>query len=298
MIKMKPIIKWAGGKSQIKDKIIDLFPKCIDQYHEIFVGGGSILFGVLERVRNKDMIVNEFYAYDLNKTLIYLYKNIQKFPQEVYDEIENLKSKYLNILNLKGNKNPQHLEDALTSRESFYYWTRKQYNNFSNIDKCSIRGTAYFIFLNKTCFRGLYRIGPNGFNVPYGNYKNPSIIDKEHLIELCNLIQNVNFIHQDFSQSLSQPQHKNNFIYLDPPYVPLNKNSFTKYNSMDFNLDIHKKLFSMCKQLDIKFIMSNSNTSFVLDEFRDYKIIYIDVKRRINSKNPNSMIKEVVIISL
>jgi DNA adenine methylase len=211
----KPIIKWVGGKTQIIDKVMDLFPNAIYNYHELFLGGGSVLLALLQKIKDKKIIVNgSINAYDINETLINLYKNIQTKPDEVLVEIKKIIDVYNGIdgnsttVNRIGNS----LTEATTSKESFYYWIRKQFNNFSQTNKNTPMGTSYFIFLNKTCFRGIYREGPNGFNVPYGNYKNPEIINEEHLKRVSILIKDVNFYCSNFESSFENINKKILFI--------------------------------------------------------------------------------------
>ena len=156
-----------------------------------------------------------------------------------------------------------------------------------------------FIFLNKTCFRGVFRVGPKGFNVPYGHYKNPEIINKEHLDKVHELIKDVIFECSDFSVSLSKVE-SNDFVYLDPPYAPENVNSFVGYTENGFKIENHKKLFGLIHELtetNIKIMLSNSDVNLVRENFLNekYKIISILCKRSINSKNPDSKAKEVII---
>lgn len=298
---IKPILKWVGGKTQIIDKLINDFPKEINNYHEIFLGGGSVLLTLLYYNKNNLIKINgNIYAYDLNEPLIYLYKNIQNDYLNLYDIIYNIILEFNQCHNNNEiNRNPLNLEEAKNNKENYYYWIRNKYNNLSNEDKKSLLGSALFIFLNKTCFRGIFRIGPNGFNVPYGNYKNPEIINKYHLEEIHNLIQNVIFECKDFSLSLSNIQ-LNDFVYLDPPYVSNNNNSFVGYTLNGFNIDNHNKLFELIHQLtdnNIKILLSNLDVPFVRENFSNekYKILSISCKRSINSKNPNSKINEVII---
>lgn len=281
----KPIIKWVGGKTQILDFILGHFPDNINEYHEIFVGGGSVLLGVLTELDIKNV-----YAYDINPVLIHMYKNIQSRPDELYDSIMDRCRVFFSIPTLKGDKSPTTLEDALLSRESMYYWYRKEYNDMTDYE--SVHTSALFIFLNKTCFRGLYREGPRGFNVPYGNYKNPTIIDRNQLFEVHHLIKNVVFEHVSFEHSIPRSVHSDDFIYLDPPYVPECTSSFTNYTHRVFNHDV---LFEECKKIKGRFMMSNSNTEYVVNNFTDYTIIPIECKRRINSKNPESTTVELVV---
>jgi DNA adenine methylase len=165
--------KAVGGKSQIIDKIIENFPNEINNYYEPFVGGGSVLLTLLTYSKNNLIKINgKINAYDINDTLINMYKNIQNSHLELYYEIQKIINEYNNCgVDEMINREAENLEEAMLNKENYYYWIRKNYNIRKDID--SISYSAMFIFLNKTCFRGLYRIGPNGFNVPYGNYKNP-----------------------------------------------------------------------------------------------------------------------------
>ena len=159
---VKPLLKWVGGKTQILEEVLKEFPREMNNYREIFLGGGSVLLGVLE---NPDIVIKgHVYAYDSNEALVNVYKNIQSRHEELYKEIQCIG----------------------TVNEERYYELRKEYNEL--IDKSTVKSSALFIVLNKTCFRGVYRIGPKGFNVPYGHYKNPEIINKEHLEKVHRLI--------------------------------------------------------------------------------------------------------------
>jgi DNA adenine methylase len=297
----KPILKWVGGKTQIINKLIGYFPTSINNYHEIFIGGGSVLFALLYLVKNNIITVNgTINAYDFNNHLISMYKIIQTKPKKLYKSIQKLINTYNGIAELNNciaNKKPSTDEEGTSSKESYYYWIRKQFNSKNNKKITDVDYAAMFIFLNKLCFRGLYRVGPNGFNVPYGNYKNPSIIDYDHLIEIHNLIQNVNFVHADFSQSMKNIV-EGDFVYLDPPYAPENNKSFVSYTSDGFDLEQHEKLFNMCKELkNVMFMMSNADVELVRISFPNYNIESIECKRSINSKNPSAKTKEVIIKS-
>lgn len=293
----KPVLKWVGGKTQIIDKIINKFPKKIESYHELFIGGGSILFALLNEINNKNIVVkNTINAYDLNETLINLYKNIQKKSDDVITEINKIITEFNNINGDIINRKPTKIEEAKTSKESYYYWIRSKFNKLSQEDKNKVIGTVYFIFLNKTCFRGVYREGPNGFNVPFGHYKNPSIIDENHIKEVSKLIEKVNFIHSGFDNSFKNI-NKKDFLYLDPPYAPENTTSFVGYTNNGFDINQHELLFRLCK--DYKFLMSNADVELVRNNFKDKKFMIesINCKRTINSKKPNATTKEVLIKS-
>ena len=163
------------------------------------------------------------------------------------------------------------------------------------MEKCE--SSAIFMILNKTCFRGMYREGPKGYNVPYGHYKNvPEIITKEELDNISNLIKDVIFTSDDFSDAIGKIE-KGDFSYLDPPYAPENKKSFVGYVRDGFDIDKHNQLFSSIKKKegDTKFVISNAKVKLVLDSFQDYSIEDIVARRAINSKDPSSKTIEVII---
>jgi DNA adenine methylase len=175
----RPILKWVGGKTQILDKLINEFPINIDNYREIFLGGGSVLLTLLSYVKSGIIKVNgTIYAYDLNEPLINMYKNIQSNHNKLYDELQKLIREFNSCGNGEINRKPKNIDEAQIAKENYFYWIRSEYNKLSLDDKKTTLGSAMFIFLNKTCFRGIFRVGPNGFNVPYGNYNNPEIINK------------------------------------------------------------------------------------------------------------------------
>lgn len=291
----QPLLKWVGGKTQIMDKVVDKFPKEMNNYHEFFLGGGSVLLALLSlQKEGKIKIKGKIYAYDLNSNLINLYKNIQSNKDELFKIISEHKSVFDSIKGTEINRKPKNLSEAKTSKESYYYWLRSQYNQ---MDKDTIECSALFLFLNKTCFRGVYREGPNGFNVPYGHYKNLSIISQDELNAVSDLIKNVEFKESDFRKSFNNLK-KGDFVYLDPPYAPENTKSFVGYTSDGFNLDAHKTLFDEILKLNekkIKFVMSNAKVSLVTDTFKDYQSQDILARRAINSKKPESTTTEIII---
>jgi len=292
----KPFLKWVGGKTQIIHDIIQKIPTEFNNYHELFLGGGSVLFAVLSLQRQgKITIKNKLYAYDINESLINVYKHVQSNKDELFQFITFYINEYDSITGVIINRKPASIEDAKTSKESYYYWIR---NKFNNIDKQSIESSALFMFINKTCFRGMYREGPNGFNVPYGHYKKtPTIITDHDLTFISDLIKDVEFIQSDFSSSF-QNLNTGDFVYLDPPYAPENDKSFVGYVADGFNLDMHTKLFNeITKMNDIHFVMSNAKVDLVTDYFKDYNCVDITARRAINSKNPGSTTTEVIIYS-
>ena len=292
----KPFLKWVGGKTQIINKIISRIPEEIESYHEPFLGGGSVLLAVLSlQKQNKITINGSVYAYDINKTLIQLYKHIQTNTVSLFSYIEAYKKVYHGLKGTVVNRKPKNLTEGKTSKESYYYWLRSKFNT---MDKSTVEYSALFIFLNKTCFRGVYREGPNGFNVPYGHYKKtPKIITEEELNTISELIKDVNFVCLDFKESL-RTVSEGDFVYLDPPYAPETSKSFVGYVAEGFSLETHQELFSEIKKIgekNIKFAMSNAKVDLVTSNFEDYECIKIEARRAINSKNPESKTMEVII---
>ena len=296
----KPILKWIGGKTQIIDKLIIEFPIEMNNYHDIFLGGGSVLLALLSYVRYGIIKINgTIYAYDLNEPLIHMYINIQLHHNKLFDNIQKIINEFNSCGDGKINRSPKTIDEAKVAKENYYYWIRQQYNGLSDDDKKNIEGSAMFIFLNKTCFRGVFRIGPNGFNVPYGHYNNPEIMNKQHLDEIHELIQYVIFRCCDFEKSLNNVE-TNDFVYLDPPYVPEKNTSFVNYTINGFNIDDHNRLFNLIHYLtdsNKKILLSNADVDLIRTSFSSskYNISTILCKRTINSKNPEQKSKEVII---
>ena len=288
----KPILKWVGGKTQILEQIFKKFPENMENYHEPFLGGGSVLFNLLHCIQHGEIAVNNVYVSDSNEALIGLYSNIQNCHMELYNDILYFVEPFKTIKRLNGgSREPKTPEEYLFSQESYYYFARKLYN--STTDKTSIRASSLFVFLNKTCFRGLYRVGPNGFNVPFGNNRNPEIINLQHLKEISELIQGVVFNCCDFTTALNEVKY-GDFVYLDPPYIPVTKTSFVGYTPDGF--DKHQMLLDLLANANYKFLMSNSDSSLIKNQFTNYE--NVTAKRNINSKNPGSVVREILVTNL
>lgn len=287
---MKPFLKWVGGKTQIIDTVISTFPDEITNYHEPFVGGGSVLLGLLA---SDKVITGDINASDLNGNLIGLYKNIQNNVDETIEELRRIIRDSPDMGGTDVNRKAETYEEALGSPESYYFWIRKKFNDETNQ---SAAKSAMFLYLNKTCFRGIYREGPNGFNVPFGNYKRPSIFDEDHLRAVSELIRDVKFHHEPFNESLTRVTD-GSFVYLDPPYAPETTSSFVSYTSDGFNIDQHNLLFDTCRSLPARFTMSNADVKLVRDAFPEpqYLTCVISCRRSINSKKPGSKTNEVLI---
>ena len=312
--KIKPFVKWVGGKSKLIDTIATKFPREMNNYREPFLGGGSVLLKILQM--KQDGVINikgNAYAYDENKILIQLYKQIQNNLEYLCNRYNELVKEYRNIENLsirnevrvenkdgnkkkgkkeKANVNPNETE-KLQSKENYYYYIRNTYNSMSGecVDK-----PAYFLFLNKTGFRGMYRECKNGFNIPFGNYKTPPEVLETQLQKIKELIKDVKFESCDFTKSLSSIE-ENDYIYLDPPYYPVNENSFVQYNKSGFSEKQHMELFDMINNFhdSVKWTLSNFNTDKVIDRFQKYNIECITVRHTINSIDPSKKAKEVLI---
>ena len=284
---LKPILKWVGGKTQIIDKLIMDFPVEINNYHEVFLGGGSVLLTLLSYVKSDIIkIQGNIYAYDLNEPLIHIYKNIQTRHNELYDILQTIISDFNECGNGEINRTPTNIAEAKIAKENYYYWIRSKYNKLCLNDKKDLLGSAMFIFLNKTCFRGVFRVGPKGFNVPYGHYNNPEIINKEHLEGIHNLIQNVVFECCDFNTSLT------NEVSVSGAYGGYTENGF--------NIENNNNLFKLIHNLtdtNKKIMLSNADVSLVRENFTNekYNTLSILCKRSINSKNPDAKAKEVII---
>jgi DNA adenine methylase len=295
----KPILKWVGGKTQLLESVLSLFPQTLQNYHEPFVGGGSVLLGLLSSTREGARnITGTVYASDSNPNLIALYKHIQTNPTGLCQELQGLSTTFTSIQVQKGNQAPSSLEQALTSQESYYYWIRKQYNQQKQ--SLSLKASAMMVFLNKTGFRGVYRENKqHEFNVPFGNYKSPTIYEADHIQQISQLLQGVVFTCQDFEQSLQKVQ-TGDFVYLDPPYAPESDTSFVGYTGDGFSLDQHKKLFGLCKTFkpkQIRMVMSNAKVPLVTTSFPapEYECNIVPARRAIHSKDPSATTDEVLV---
>jgi DNA adenine methylase len=267
---MKPLLKWVGGKSQIIDDVLSHFPRRIRTYHEPFVGGGAVLLAAL----SEDTIhIDRVRASDNNPHLIAFYKHIQSDPVALHAAIERVFTAY----------------DA-SEKEEFYYAQRQKFRDAPP----SVEKSALLFFLNKTCFRGLYREGPNGFNVPYGHYKTtPKWPTLEELQAMQALLRRVEFEVCDFSVALSRVG-EGDFVYADPPYAKETKTSFVGYNTNGFDQDALFK--ALTKTI---FCMSNANVPCVRDFFKGYyEVRIVKARRAINSKNPESTTTEVLVTNV
>jgi DNA adenine methylase len=296
---IKPFIKWVGGKTQIMDSVLSKFPPTINNYHEIFLGGGSVLLSLLLAIRHGDIHLSGcIYAYDLNNSLICAYQHIQTNAIELHGILNNYISVYDSIEGTNVNRKPVNIEEGMSSSESYYYWIRKKFNE---CDPDTLHKSAMFIFLNKMCFRGVYREGPNGFNVPFGHPKTtPSFTTVDEMMNLSELIKDVTFICCDFTASIDNV-NTGDYVYLDPPYAPLNSKSFVGYTADGFDLATHHNLFKHIIEMEgrgVDFLMSNAKVGIIDEYFSSYIIDDIIARRAINSKNPASITTEVLVSNI
>ena len=221
---------------------------------------------------------------------------MQNNKDALFEHIERYINEYDSLDGIEINRKPKTIDEAKTSKESYYYWIRNKYNTMD--DKISVERSALFMIINKLCFRGMYREGPNGYNVPYGHYKTtPTIISKPELDIVSELIQYVVFECRGFEESINKPTN-GDFVYLDPPYAPENAKSFVGYVADGFSIDAHNNLFDGIKSLKnkkIKFAMSNAKVDFVMNTFKDYYFEDIVARRAINSKDPSATTMEVIV---
>ena len=290
-LKAKPFVKWVGGKTQLLDEVQKSLPANLCQYSNLtyiepFIGGGAVLFWILQEYPNiSRAIIN-----DINKELICTYKVIKNNVQELICRLENLQFQYKSR--------------DLEERKSFFLEQRRLFNTK---DISDIETAALFIFLNKTCFNGLYRVNSKGeFNVPHGKYANPKICDKDNLVAVSRLLQRVDIYCGDFADT-EKFANDNTIFYLDPPYKPLSEtSSFTSYSKDGFNDEEQIRLRDFCRRISQKnamFIASNSDPkeettgdSFFEQIYHQFEIKRVSATRLINA-NPNNrgFVSEIMI---
>lgn len=288
---VKPFIKWAGGKNQLLNELAKKLPfenyNNITKYAEPFVGGGAVLFYILNNYN-----IKEVYISDINSKLIVTYKIIKKNVDELIIKLEKIQEEYLRL--------------DENSRKIYYLEKRKEFN-LSNLNDIDI--ATLFIFLNKTCFNGLYRVNKKGeFNVPMGKYKKPLICDRENLKQVSNKLKNVKIICGDYKKSMKFID-SDTFVYFDPPYRPINiTSSFTAYTKDSFTDNEQIELAKYIDKLTekgAKIMLSNSdpknvnkNDAFFDELYNKYNIFRVKAKRTINSNaSSRGEIYELVIIN-
>ena len=282
-IPARPFLKWAGGKGQLLDVFEKFYPVQlrkghIKKYVEPFVGSGAVLFNILQNYE-----IENAYIFDINEDLINTYIVIRDNVRSLVDELSKLERGFLK-LNEEG-------------RKEFYYQIRNVYNSYdARKSDLNIERAAQFIFLNRTCYNGLYRVNRLGlFNVPFGNYKNPTICDEKNLCAASMLLQKVHIFVGDYTES-ARYIDKDTFAYFDPPYRPLSITSnFTSYSKYDFTDEQQIQLAHFFEEMNERsafLMLSNSdpknvdcNDNFFDKLYENFHIHRVRARRMINSKS-------------
>ncbi len=267
-------IKWAGGKQQLIEQFEPLFPKEVNTYFEPFVGSGAVAFYVIQKFKPKKVLLS-----DTNEELINAFNIVKSDCNKL-------------ILNLK-----EHKHNHMVKGRSYYDEMRSL--DLSKLSK--LERAARFIYLNKTCFNGLYRVNSKGkFNVPMGSYKNPDIVQEDKLKKISNILKNVEIKAMPFEKVVDLAKN-GDFVYFDPPYYPLNKSSFTTYTKNNFLDEEQKRLAEVFDKLTEKGCLcmkSNSDTEFIKGLYKKYNIKTVKARRMINcDATKRGEINEVVIMN-
>lgn len=269
MSEIKPIVKWAGGKTQLLDKIKERMPKKYGSYYEPFIGGAALLLNV----QPKKAHIN-----DINSELINTYTQIR-------DDAPSVKT----LL--------KYLDDNHTGEE-YYYKKRDEFNTKIKNKEYDSYMAALFIYLNKHCFNGLYRVNSRGFfNVPYNNKDRGRSYDEENINSLSEYLKKVKIVNGDFESSVKKAK-KGDFVFFDSPYAPLNPTSFESYTKEGFSIEDHERLAYLFKELDKKGVycmLTNHNTKLIKKLYKGYNIDVVQVHRNINSKGNSRKGEEVII---
>lgn len=267
--KIQPFVKWAGGKRQLLNKINEKLPVNFKTYYEPFVGGGAVLFDI----QHKTSVIN-----DINSHLISAYKNIRDNPVDLMNLLDDFDSVKLN--------------------DKIYREFRDKYNSHIKEDINNLETSALFIFLNKHGFNGLFRVNSKGlFNVPWNKKEYVASYNKDNIIKISKFLQSVKITNLDFKDAIKNAQ-KNDFVFFDSPYAPLNPSSFTAYDKTGFKLEDHERLAELFKTLDSRGVycmLTNHNTELIQSLYMKYKIEEVNVRRSINSDSTKRRGKELII---
>lgn len=267
-----PFVKWAGGKRQLIPQIRERMPAQFNNYYEPFVGGGAVIFELLP----ENAVIN-----DINRALINAYQMICDHPQEFLQEINRLDAEMW--------------EDG----KEYYYSLRERYNDKMMMDEFDVELAALFVFINKHCFNGLYRVNGKGlFNVPYNNSRRSSV-DEKSILEISEFLRNVTIISGDF-EAACEGAGKGDFVFIDSPYAPLNPTSFESYTKEGFDIESHRRLANLFDKLTARgcyCMLTNHNTDLIKELYgnKGYTIDVVSVKRMINSDASKRVGEEVII---
>ena len=267
-----PFVKWAGGKRQLIPQIRERMPEQFNNYYEPFVGGGAVIFELLPG----NALIN-----DINRALINAYQMICDHPKEFLQEINRLDAEMW--------------EDG----KEYYYSLREHYNDKLMKDEFDVELAALFVFINKHCFNGLYRVNGKGlFNVPYNNSRRSSV-DEQSIMEISEYLRNVTIISGDF-EAACEGASAGDFVFIDSPYAPLNPTSFESYTKEGFDIESHRRLANLFDELTARgcyCMLTNHNTELINELYgnKGYTIDVVSVKRMINSDASNRVGEEVII---
>lgn len=267
-----PFVKWAGGKRQLIPQIRERMPEKYNDYYEPFVGGGAVIFDLLPA----NALIN-----DINKALINTYRTICNESDAFLKEVNRLDN------------------DMWEDGKKYYYTIREHYNDKLMRSEYDVELAALFVFINKHCFNGLYRVNGKGlFNVPYNNSRRVSV-DENVIIATSEYLRGVTIIDGDFEQACKNAK-KGDFVFIDSPYAPLNPTSFESYTKEGFDIESHKRLAKLYDELTARgcyCMLTNHNTELINELYgnKDYKIDVVSVKRMINSDASNRVGEEVII---
>jgi DNA adenine methylase len=267
-----PFVKWAGGKRQLIPQIRERMPEKYNDYYEPFVGGGAVIFDLLPA----NALIN-----DINKALINTYRTICNESDAFLKEVNRLDN------------------DMWEDGKKYYYSIREHYNDKLMRSEYDVELAALFVFINKHCFNGLYRVNGKGlFNVPYNNSRRVSV-DEDVIIATSEYLRGVTIIDGDFEQACKNAK-KGDFVFIDSPYAPLNPTSFESYTKEGFDIESHKRLAKLYDELTARgcyCMLTNHNTELINELYgnKDYKIDVVSVKRMINSDASNRVGEEVII---
>ena len=259
-----PFVKWAGGKRQLIPQIRERMPEKYNDYYEPFVGGGAVIFALLPA----NALIN-----DINKALINTYRTICNESDAFLKEVNRLDN------------------DIWEDGKKYYYSIREHYNDKLMRSEYDVELAALFVFINKHCFNGLYRVNGKGlFNVPYNNSRRVSV-DEDVIIATSEYLRGVTIIDGDFEQACKNAK-KGDFVFIDSPYAPLNPTSFESYTKEGFDIESHKRLAKLYDELTARgcyCMLTNHNTELINELYgnKDYKIDVVSVKRMINSDASN-----------
>lgn len=271
-LKVAPFVKWAGGKRQLLPRIKERMPEKFNDYYEPFVGGGAVIFELLPG----NALIN-----DINKALINTYKQICNTPEAFLKAISRLD------------------EEIWEDGRKYYYFLREHYNDKLMKAEYDMELAALFVFINKHCFNGLYRVNGKGlFNVPYNNSRRASV-DEKSILDTSKYLQGVTILEGDFEAACENAK-KSDFVFIDSPYAPLNPASFESYTKEGFDLESHKRLAKLYDELTARgcyCMLTNHNTELINELYgnKGYKIDVVSVKRMINSDASNRVGEEVII---